>query len=70
MVAGYALFWQIWSGRWARSAWWVLPLVGIMIGLAAVAAFLGYVIVLGRRAAKAGLSADTADAPEMAPVSG
>jgi len=42
----------------------------IMIGLAAVAAFLGYVIVLGRRAAKAGLSADTADAPEMAPVSG
>jgi uncharacterized membrane protein SpoIIM required for sporulation len=42
----------------------------IMIGLAAEAAFLGYVIVLGRRAAAAGLSADTADAPDVAPVTG
>jgi len=42
----------------------------IMIGLAAEAAFLGYVIILGRRAAVAGLSADIADAPEMAPVTG
>ena len=42
----------------------------IMIGLAAEAAFLGYVIVLGRRAAGAGLSADSADAPEMVPVTG
>ncbi|MEX0710538.1 MAG: phospholipid carrier-dependent glycosyltransferase, partial [Chloroflexota bacterium] len=22
IVAAYALFWQVWSGRWARSAWW------------------------------------------------
>jgi uncharacterized membrane protein SpoIIM required for sporulation len=42
----------------------------IMIGLAAAAAFIGYVIVLGRRAARAGLSADSADAPEMVPVTG
>jgi hypothetical protein len=41
-----------------------------MIGLAAEAAFLGYVIVLGRRAAAAGLSADMADAPAVAPVTG
>jgi hypothetical protein len=41
-----------------------------VIGLAAEAAFLGYVMVLGRRAAAAGLSADIAGAPEMAPVAG
>ena len=28
IVAAYLVFWQIWSGRWARSAWWALPLVG------------------------------------------
>jgi uncharacterized membrane protein SpoIIM required for sporulation len=42
----------------------------IVIGLAAEAAFLSYVIVLGRRAARAGLSADMAGAPEAAPVTG
>jgi uncharacterized membrane protein SpoIIM required for sporulation len=42
----------------------------IMIGLAAEAAFLTYVIVLGRRAAAAGLSADIAEAPEVAPATG
>jgi uncharacterized membrane protein SpoIIM required for sporulation len=42
----------------------------IAIGLAVEAAFLGYVIILGRRAAAAGLSADIADAPEAAPVTG
>ncbi|HUL24996.1 MAG TPA: stage II sporulation protein M [Streptosporangiaceae bacterium] len=42
----------------------------IMIGLAAEGAFLGYVIVFGRRAAAAGESADIADAPEVAPVAG
>ena len=42
----------------------------IMIGLVAEAAFLTYVIVLGRRAAAAGLSADITEAPEVAPVTG
>jgi len=42
----------------------------ITIGLAAEAAFLAYVIVLGRRAAAAGLSADITEAPEVAPVTG
>lgn len=42
----------------------------ITIGVAAEAAFLGYVIVLGRRAAAAGLTADMPDAPEAAPVAG
>jgi uncharacterized membrane protein SpoIIM required for sporulation len=42
----------------------------IMIGVAAEAAFLGYVIVLGRRATAAGLTAEMPDAPEVAPVVG
>jgi uncharacterized membrane protein SpoIIM required for sporulation len=42
----------------------------IMIGVAAEAAFLGYVIILGRRAVAAGLSADMADAPDVVPVTG
>ena len=42
----------------------------ITVGLAAEAAFLAYVIVLGRRAAAAGLSADITEAPEVAPVTG
>jgi uncharacterized membrane protein SpoIIM required for sporulation len=42
----------------------------IMIGVAAEATFLGYVIILGRRAEAAGLSADIADAPEVVPVTG
>jgi uncharacterized membrane protein SpoIIM required for sporulation len=42
----------------------------IMIGVAAEGAFLGYVIVFGRRAAAAGLTADIAEAPDVVPVSG
>jgi uncharacterized membrane protein SpoIIM required for sporulation len=42
----------------------------IMIGVAAEAAFLGYVIVFGRRAAAAGLTADIAEAPDVVPVAG
>ena len=40
----------------------------LMIGVAADAAFLGYVIVFGRRAAAAGLTADIAEAPDVVPV--
>jgi predicted membrane-bound dolichyl-phosphate-mannose-protein mannosyltransferase len=47
VVAGYALFWQIWSGRWARSAWWVLPMVGILIGLAAATKWVGWYALIG-----------------------
>jgi predicted membrane-bound dolichyl-phosphate-mannose-protein mannosyltransferase/Gpi18-like mannosyltransferase len=47
IVAAYALFWQIWSGRWARSAWWVLPLVGITIGLAAATKWVGWYALIG-----------------------
>ena len=42
----------------------------ILIGAAAEAAFLGYVIVAGRRAAAAGLTGDIAEAPDAAPVAG
>ncbi|MBO0772252.1 MAG: stage II sporulation protein M [Actinobacteria bacterium] len=42
----------------------------ILIGAAAEAAFLGYVIVAGRRAERAGLTPDIAEAPAAAPVSG
>jgi uncharacterized membrane protein SpoIIM required for sporulation len=42
----------------------------ILIGAAAEAAFLGYVLVLGRRAAAAGLSSDIEEAPDFAPVTG
>ena len=42
----------------------------ILIGVAAEAAFLGYVIVAGRRAHAAGLTADITEAPEVAPVAG
>ncbi len=42
----------------------------IGIGAVAEAAFLGYVLVLGRRAAAAGLTGDVAEAPDVAPVSG
>jgi predicted membrane-bound dolichyl-phosphate-mannose-protein mannosyltransferase len=47
IVAGYALFWQIWSGRWARSAWWVLPMVGVLIGLAAATKWVGWYALIG-----------------------
>jgi hypothetical protein len=57
IVAAYALFWQVWSGRWRRSAWWALPLVGVLIGLAAGTKWVGFyalagllVLVLGRSA--------------------
>jgi uncharacterized membrane protein SpoIIM required for sporulation len=42
----------------------------IGIGVCAEAAFLGYVIVLGRRAAAAGLSPDIEAAPDVVPVAG
>ncbi len=42
----------------------------ILIGAGAEAAFLGYVIVFGRRAAAAGLSADMAEVPDVVPVAG
>jgi uncharacterized membrane protein SpoIIM required for sporulation len=42
----------------------------IAIGVAAECAFLGYVLVLGRRAVAAGLTAEMATAPDVAPVAG
>ncbi|HEX2844858.1 MAG TPA: phospholipid carrier-dependent glycosyltransferase, partial [Candidatus Limnocylindria bacterium] len=42
IVAAYALFWQVWAGRWARSAWWVMPAVGVLIGLAAATKWVGF----------------------------
>jgi uncharacterized membrane protein SpoIIM required for sporulation len=42
----------------------------ILIGAVAEAAFLGYVLVLGRRAVRAGLSSDIEEAPDFAPVTG
>jgi len=42
----------------------------IAIGACAEAAFLGYVLVLGRRATAAGLSPDIEDAPDVVPVAG
>jgi hypothetical protein len=42
----------------------------IAIGVAAEAAFLAYVLVLGRRAVRAGLSSDMVEAPDYAPVTG
>ena len=42
----------------------------ILIGVVAEAAFLGYVIVAGRRAQAAGLTPDMAEAPDVAPVAG
>jgi uncharacterized membrane protein SpoIIM required for sporulation len=42
----------------------------ILIGALAEAAFLGYGLVLGRRAVRAGLSSDIEEAPDFAPVVG
>lgn len=42
----------------------------ILIGACAEVAFLGYVLVLGRRAVRAGRSADIEEAPDFAPVAG
>jgi predicted membrane-bound dolichyl-phosphate-mannose-protein mannosyltransferase/Gpi18-like mannosyltransferase len=47
IVAAYLVFWQIWSGRWARSAWWALPLVGVLIGLAAATKWVGWYALAG-----------------------
>ncbi|CAN5189475.1 hypothetical protein BH23CHL9_BH23CHL9_01770 [soil metagenome] len=47
IVAAYVLFWQIWSGRWRRSAWWALPLVGVLIGLAAATKWVGFYALAG-----------------------
>ena len=47
IVAAYLAFWQIWSSRWARSAWWVLPLVGVLIGLAAATKWVGWYALAG-----------------------
>ncbi len=47
IVAAYLVFWQIWSGRWVRSAWWALPLVGVLIGLAAATKWVGWYALIG-----------------------
>jgi predicted membrane-bound dolichyl-phosphate-mannose-protein mannosyltransferase len=47
IVAAYAVFWQVWSGRWGRSAWWALPLVGVLIGLAAASKWVGWYALIG-----------------------
>ena len=47
IVAAYLLFWQVWSGRWARSAWWALPLVGVLVGLAASTKWVGFYAMAG-----------------------
>jgi len=47
IIAAYALFWPIWGGRWARSAWWVLPVVGVVIGLAAASKWVGWYALIG-----------------------
>ena len=47
IAAAYLVFWQMWSGRWPRSAWWALPLVGVLIGLAAATKWVGIYAMLG-----------------------
>jgi predicted membrane-bound dolichyl-phosphate-mannose-protein mannosyltransferase len=47
IVAAYLVFWQVWSGRWARSAWWALPLSGVLIGLAAASKWTGFYALAG-----------------------
>ena len=47
IVAAYLVFWLIWSGRWARSAWWALPLAGVLIGLAAATKWVGWYALVG-----------------------
>ena len=47
ITAAYLVFWQIWSGRWARSAWWALPLVGVLVGLAAATKWVGFYAMAG-----------------------
>jgi len=47
IAAAYLLYWLIWSGRWARSAWWALPTVGVLIGLAAATKWVGFYALAG-----------------------
>jgi predicted membrane-bound dolichyl-phosphate-mannose-protein mannosyltransferase len=47
IAAAYLVYWQIWSGRWARSAWWALPVVGVLIGLAAASKWVGFYALAG-----------------------
>ncbi len=47
IIAAYLVFWFIWSGRWATSAWWALPLVGVLIGLAAASKWVGWYALIG-----------------------
>jgi predicted membrane-bound dolichyl-phosphate-mannose-protein mannosyltransferase len=47
IVAAYLVFWQVWSGRWQRSAWWALPFVGVFIGLAAGTKWVGFYALAG-----------------------
>ena len=47
ILAAYLLFWQVWSGRWSRSAWWALPAVGVLIGLAAATKWVGFYALAG-----------------------
>ncbi|HSK94120.1 MAG TPA: hypothetical protein VLA76_08705, partial [Candidatus Angelobacter sp.] len=47
IVAAYLVFWQVWSGRWSRSAWWALPLTGVLIGLAAASKWVGFYALAG-----------------------
>jgi 4-amino-4-deoxy-L-arabinose transferase-like glycosyltransferase len=47
IVAAYLLFWQVWSGRWRCSAWWAVPLVGVLIGLAASTKWVGFYALAG-----------------------
>jgi predicted membrane-bound dolichyl-phosphate-mannose-protein mannosyltransferase len=47
IVLAYLLFWQAWGRRWSRSAWWVIPLVGVAIGLAAATKWVGWYALVG-----------------------
>jgi hypothetical protein len=47
IVAAYLVFWQIWSGRWSRGAWWALPLVGVLIGLSTATKWVGWYALAG-----------------------
>jgi predicted membrane-bound dolichyl-phosphate-mannose-protein mannosyltransferase len=47
IAAAYLVFWQVWSGRWQRSAWWALPLVGVLIGLASASKWVGIYALVG-----------------------
>ena len=47
VAAAYVVFWQVWSGRWARSAWWALPATGVLVGLAAATKWVGFYALAG-----------------------